>query len=101
MQAVVLVILLIVTVLMIAIILLQKSEGGGLASSSQMSGVMSARGTATMLTRSTWWMAAIFLSLSLMLAYLAKVPSSKPSLADEAAKISTEQPAAPAVPMAQ
>ena len=59
-----------VTLVMITVILLQRSEGGGLAGGSP-SGLMTARGAADFLTRTTAISAAIFVALSIVLAALA------------------------------
>jgi preprotein translocase subunit SecG len=60
----------IVAVAMISVILMQRSEGGGLAGGSP-SGLMTARGAADFLTRSTAILAAVFVALSILLAALA------------------------------
>jgi preprotein translocase subunit SecG len=60
----------IVAVAMTTVILMQRSEGGGLAGGSP-SGLMTARGAADFLTRSTAILATIFVVLSIMLAALA------------------------------
>ena len=59
-----------VTLVMITVILMQRSEGGGLAGGSP-SGLMTARGAADFLTRTTAISAAIFVALSIVLAALA------------------------------
>ncbi len=59
---------------LIAVVLLQKSEGGlgGLGGGGGgMSGFMSGRGTANLLTRTTRWLAAGFMATSLAMAWLA------------------------------
>jgi preprotein translocase subunit SecG len=55
---------------MITVILMQRSEGGGLTGGSP-SGLMTARGAADFLTRTTSICAAIFILLSIVLAALA------------------------------
>ncbi len=60
----------IVAVAMTTVILMQRSEGGGLAGGSP-SGLMTARGAADFLTRSTAILAVIFVALSILLAALA------------------------------
>ena len=60
-----------VAVAMISVILMQRSEGGGLAGGGSPSGMMSARGAADFLTRSTAILAVVFVSLSIVLAALA------------------------------
>ncbi len=72
METVLLAIHLIVTIAMIAVILIQRSEGGGMGlGGGNMGGMMSARGTANLLTHTTAVLAAIFFVTSLSLAILA------------------------------
>lgn len=52
-------------------ILMQRSEGGGLGIGGSPSGMMSARGAADFLTRSTKWLSVAFVTLSIVLAGLA------------------------------
>ena len=61
----------IVAAALIAVILMQRSEGGGLGIGGSPSGMLSARGAADFLTRSTKWLAVIFVVLSIALAALA------------------------------
>lgn len=56
---------------LVAFILMQKSEGGGLTSGGSPAGLMSARGAADFLTRTTAILAAVFVGLSIVLAVLA------------------------------
>jgi preprotein translocase subunit SecG len=60
-----------VAVAMITVILMQRSEGGGLGVGSSSSTLMTARGAADFLTRSTAVLAVIFVLLSIALAGLA------------------------------
>ena len=60
-----------IAVAMITVILMQRSEGGGLAGGGSPSGMMSARGAADFLTRSTAILASLFVALSILLAALA------------------------------
>lgn len=86
MQTVLIVILLFVTLALIGVILIQKSEGGtsGLASSGGMGGMMSARGAANFLTRTTAILAAIFMGLCLLLAIISGRKSEAPSILEKA-----------------
>ena len=59
-----------VAIVMITVILMQRSEGGGLTGGSP-SGLMTARGAADFLTRTTAVSAALFVALSIVLAALA------------------------------
>jgi preprotein translocase subunit SecG len=68
-----LVVHIIVAASLVAVILVQRSEGGGLASGGNAGGLMSARGAADFLTRTTAVLAGIFVVLSITLAALASV----------------------------
>ncbi len=61
----------IVAAALVGVILMQRSEGGGLGIGGSPSGMMSARGAADFLTRSTKWLAVAFVVLSIALAALA------------------------------
>jgi preprotein translocase subunit SecG len=76
MVAVLLTIHILVCVAMIGVILLQRSEGGGLGlgTGGGVGGLMTGRGAANALTRTTVIFAAIFISTSIALALLAKRP---------------------------
>lgn len=56
---------------LIGVILMQRSEGGGLGIGGSPSGMLSARGAADFLTRSTKWLAVVFVALSIALAAMA------------------------------
>lgn len=104
-----LVVHLLVTIALVGFILMQRSEGGGLTSGGSPGGLMSARGAADFLTRTTAILATVFVCLSIALAALAtmnnrgakidtslsrSVPSSAPAPAAPAP--ATPAPAAPA-----
>tara|TARA_Y100000815_G_C13299135_1_gene483918 strand:+ start:597 stop:968 length:372 start_codon:yes stop_codon:yes gene_type:complete len=61
----------IIAALLVTVILMQRSEGGGLTSGGSPGGLMSARGAADFLTRSTAVLATLFISMSILLAVLA------------------------------
>ncbi|HLJ64222.1 MAG TPA: preprotein translocase subunit SecG [Stellaceae bacterium] len=72
MLTVVLVIHLMLAVSLVAVVLLQKSEGGALGmGGGGMSGFMSGRSTANLLTRTTAVLAGLFMLTSIALALLA------------------------------
>jgi preprotein translocase subunit SecG len=81
---------------LVAVILMQRSEGGGLASGGSASGLMSARGAADFLTRTTSILAGIFIVLSIGLAALATMTAA-PSRIDTSLK-RTAPPTTPASP---
>jgi preprotein translocase subunit SecG len=108
----------IVALAMVIVILMQRSEGGGLTGGSP-SGLMTARGAADFLTRSTAILAVIFIALSIVLAALAAseggprqyetapqpaapatapVPGAAPATAPGAAPATAPAAAAPATP---
>jgi preprotein translocase subunit SecG len=85
-----------IAIALVAVILLQRSEGGGLGiGGGTGGGLMTARGAANLLTRSTTILATAFIVSSIVLAVLAagtnKVKAVDTSLANGA-------PVAPAVP---
>lgn len=63
----------IVAVALVGVILMQRSEGGGLGigGGGSPGGMMSARGAADFLTRTTKWLAVVFVVLSIALAAVA------------------------------
>lgn len=95
----------IVAAMLVGVILMQKSEGGGLGVGGSPSGMMSARGAADLLTRTTTVLAILFVSLSVVLAVLA-AKEGKPSTIDQTLQRDTSAPItapvdpADAVPMA-
>ncbi len=57
---------------LIGVVLLQRSEGGmGGLGGGGMSGFMTTRGSANLLTKTTRWLAGIFMATSLVLAWIA------------------------------
>lgn len=71
METVLSVMLVFVTLVMIGAILLQRSEGGGLVGGGSAGGMMSSRGTANFLTKTTTFLGAAFMLICLILATLA------------------------------
>ncbi|MDE0880182.1 MAG: preprotein translocase subunit SecG, partial [Sphingomonas bacterium] len=61
----------IIAAALVTVILMQRSEGGGLGMGGSPSGLMSARGAADFLTRMTAILAAIFVGMSIILAFYA------------------------------
>jgi preprotein translocase subunit SecG len=70
------VVLAIIAAALVGVVLMQRSEGGGLGVGGSPSGMMSARGAADFLTRTTKWLAVAFVALSIVLAALAVESSS-------------------------
>jgi len=99
MITVVIVIHLLIAVALIGVVLIQKSEGGALGmGGGGMSGFMSGRSTANLLTRATAVLAAVFFATSIALALLAGAQRAPHSLIDQTPP--TEAPAIPAQPAA-
>jgi len=100
MITVLLVVHILIALALIVVVLLQRSEGGGLGigGSGGMGGFMTARGTANLLTRTTAILAAAFMAMSVLLAFLAGQPSSQRprSILDTPAAPSAPAPATPA-----
>ena len=97
METVIIVIHLMLVMALIGVVLLQKSEGGALGMGGGGGGLMSSRGTANVLTRTTAILAAGFFATSLILAILAGKHAEKPSsIIDKAAPAA--QSGAPAQP---
>ncbi|HET6470099.1 MAG TPA: preprotein translocase subunit SecG [Geminicoccaceae bacterium] len=105
MTTVVLVIHLLVALALVGVVLLQRSEGGGLGmGGGSFGGMMSGRGTANLLTRTTAILATCFMVTSLLLAILASQARGPRSILDldlPAARTGPDAPmAAPQVPAA-
>jgi preprotein translocase subunit SecG len=87
----------IVAASLVGIILMQRSEGGGLGMGGSPSGLMSARGAADFLTRTTTILATVFIILSISLAFVAAKKSGSGAIDDSLQR--TEVPAAPSAPV--
>jgi preprotein translocase subunit SecG len=89
----------IVAALLVTVILMQKSEGGGLGVGGSPAGLMSARGAADFLTRSTTVLAVIFVSLSIVLAVIASIQHRPSDIDTSLVKQAPAAPAGPAGPV--
>ena len=88
----------IVTLVLIGVILMQRSEGGGLGMGGSPSGLMSARGAADFLTRSTTILATVFVTLSIALAVIAagrNAPGTIDTSLAREAPVPAQQPTVP------
>jgi preprotein translocase subunit SecG len=85
----------IVAIALVGVILMQRSEGGGLASGGSPSGLMSARGAADFLTRTTAVLAGIFVLLSIALAAFASINRAPAELDTSLARPATAPQRAP------
>ena len=72
MEKAILLLHLFLVIFLIALILLQRSEGGALGMGGGGGGVVTGRGAATALQRTTWYLAAGFLATSLTLTVIAQ-----------------------------
>jgi preprotein translocase subunit SecG len=92
----------IVAAALVGVILMQRSEGGGLAGGGNPAGLMSARGAADFLTRTTTVLATLFVTLSIALAAIAIADRAPDDLDTSLARKAPAVPAAPpsGVPMA-
>lgn len=100
MEKVVLVVHLMLAVALVVSILLQRSEGGALGIGGGPTGLMSNRGAANLLTRTTAIMAGCFFATSMVLAIMATQGSDKGSVLDqpvleEQAPVEDELPGVP------
>ena len=106
MITIILVIHVLLALTLIVVVLLQRSEGGALGIGGSGGGggggfgLMSARGTANLLTRATAVIAACFIMTSLLLAILAGGDRTPTSILDQPAA-EQSQPQQPAVPLSQ
>src|SRR6187455_343566 len=68
----------IIAAALVGIVLMQRSEGGGLGigGGGSPGGLMNARGAADFLTRTTKWLAVIFVGLAIVLAAMAPMVTS-------------------------
>lgn len=87
----------IVATALVGVILMQRSEGGGLAGGGNPAGLMSARGAADFLTRTTAVLAVLFVTISIALAAIA-ITNRAPDELDSS--LVRKAPAAPAAPLA-
>ena len=69
----------VVAILLIGAVLLQKSEGGALGMGGGPSNFMSARGTGDLLTRITWILFGVFLTISISLTLIAAANRPSPA----------------------
>ncbi len=101
MAQIVLVLHIMIAAALVGVILLQRSEGGGLGlGTGTMGGLMTGRGTANLLTRTTAVLAACFVATSIVLAILSGNTGRAPSILEQVPPPSSG-PAVPAPPVAQ
>ena len=86
MENVLLVAYLLIVLALIAVILLQRSEGGGLGMGGNAGGLMTVRGSANLLTRTTAILAALFFATAIGLTILAELNRTTSDILDSAAQ---------------
>lgn len=105
MQTIVLVVHVLLAITLVAVVLLQRSEGGALGIGGGGGGLMTGRGAADLLTRSTAVLAALFFATSIFLAILGSGGTKPPSILEGApqppAPTQPAQPEEPAVPLSR
>ena len=85
MEAVLITVYLIIVLALIAVILLQRSEGGGLGMGTSSGGLMTVRGSANLLTRTTAVLAALFFATAIGLTILSELNRGSQSILQRAA----------------
>ncbi len=95
-----LVVQILVATALVGVILMQRSEGGGLGIGGSPAGLMSARGAADFLTRTTTILAGVFITLCIVMAGIAAGSHASSKLDLSLSKPAATAPATtPAVPM--
>jgi preprotein translocase subunit SecG len=90
-----------IVVALVGVILLQKSEGGALGiGGGGMSGFMTGRSTANLLSRATAVLAALFMTTAVLLVVLRNRERAPPSIVEQGAPAVPAAPLAPAAPAA-
>src|SRR5437667_6805876 len=90
-----------IAIALIGVVLLQKGEGGGLGmGGGGMSGFMTGRSTANLLTRTTAFLAAGFMATSIVLALIAGGQRAPRSIIEQSQPATPAAPAEPAAPSA-
>src|SRR5215469_15959248 len=91
-----------IAVALVGVILLQKSEGGALGmGGGGMSGFMTGRSTANLLTRTTAILAVLFMVTSLSLVWFSNRDHAPRSIIEQGAPSAPTAPVAPASPVPQ
>jgi preprotein translocase subunit SecG len=85
MENVLLVAYLLIVLALIAVILLQRSEGGGLGMGGNAGGLMTVRGSANLLTRTTAILAALFFATAIGLTVMSQLNRTTSDILDSAA----------------
>ena len=101
MTTVLLILHLMIASALVGVVLLQRSEGGALGiGGGGMSGFMTGRSTANLLSRATAILAALFMTMAVLLVVLRNRERAPPSIVEQGAPAVPAAPLAPAVPSA-
>lgn len=92
MQTVLLVAYLIIVLALIGVILIQRSEGGGLGMGGNAGGLMTVRGSANLLTRTTAVLAALFFATAIGLTILSSLDHGTDNILNQAASTGGSAP---------
>lgn len=92
MENVLLVAYLLIVLALIAVILLQRSEGGGLGMGGNAGGLMTVRGSANLLTRTTGILAALFFATAIGLTIMSQLNRGTDTILDQATVPTGTQP---------
>jgi len=84
MATVLIVVYLLIVIALIVVILLQRSEGGGLGMGGGSGGLISARGSANLLTRTTAILGTLFMVTAIGLTIVSQLDNSSTSILDRA-----------------
>ena len=84
-----------IAVALVGVVLLQKSEGGALGMGGGMSGFMTGRTTANLLTRATAVLAAAFMTTSALLVVMSNREHAPRSILEQSTPAAPESPAVP------
>ena len=84
-----------IAVALVGVVLLQKSEGGALGMGGGMSGFMTGRTTANLLTRATAILAAAFMTTSALLVVMSNREHAPRSILEQSTPAAPESPAVP------
>ena len=102
METLVLTIHILIALALVVVVLLQRSEGGGLGiGGGSGGGFMTARGTASFMTRATSVLAFGFFTTTIILAILAGYTTEPASIVEEVLQQAPAQPSGPSVPTDQ
>lgn len=92
MTTVLLVIYLLITLALVGVVLMQRSEGGALGMGGGPGGMMSSRGAANILTRTTMILGAAFFIMPIALALMLGAENRSRSVTDDFDNSTIEQP---------